>query len=88
MWIFEVVPDGGNWNVIQLEGAGIVVSIHASKEMAIADGCRAASENEPSHLIIKTADRTIEKKVVYGTVPATWHVEAKDESIFVVAQLT
>jgi hypothetical protein len=66
MWIFEVVPEGDSWKVVQLEGAGVLISIHSSKEMAIADGSRAASENEPSHLIIKTADRRIEKKVVYG----------------------
>ena len=69
MRIFEVVPDGQGWKVVELEGPCISLSLHASKEVAISDGCRVATENEPSHLIIKSADGRIEQKFKYGYHP-------------------
>ncbi|MGW4521342.1 DUF2188 domain-containing protein [Amycolatopsis sp. NPDC004378] len=63
---YWVVPNSGNWDV---KHEGNVLSSHYLKEAAVKAGTKVAKANEPSQLIIKRADGTIEKEYTYGNDP-------------------
>lgn len=63
---YWVVPSGGNWDV---KHEGTVLSSHYLKETAVTEGTKVAKANQPSQLIIKRADGTIEKEYTYGDDP-------------------
>jgi hypothetical protein len=63
--VFEVVAEGARWKVVEQQ-RGSCISLHATREMAINDGRRAANANHPSRLIIRNADGAVEREQAYG----------------------
>lgn len=63
---YEVVPSGGDWRVT---GPGGDLGTYADKDDAIDAGVAAAQANQPSQLIIKKADGTIQDERTYGDDP-------------------
>ena len=63
---YHVVPDGAGWKV---EHGSTVDSTHATKDEVIASGREVAKGNQPSQLIVHTADGKIENESTYQDDP-------------------
>jgi len=66
--VYEVAPSQGRWSVKQ-RGAASADSVWDTKPPAIDRSVVLARGNQPSQLIIKRADGTIEDERTYGNDP-------------------
>lgn len=66
--VYEVGPVGADWYV-KRRRASRADSIHPTKPPAISRGVELAKANQPSQLIIKRANGTIEDERTYGNDP-------------------
>ncbi|KXK60281.1 hypothetical protein AWW66_19715 [Micromonospora rosaria] len=63
---YHVVPDGDGWAVEQGSNA---IGSYPTKEAAVAAGRQVAHGNEPSQLVVHTADGRIETEHAYRDDP-------------------
>ncbi|MEU5553120.1 DUF2188 domain-containing protein [Micromonospora sp. NPDC047793] len=63
---YHVVPDGDGWKV---EQGGTVVGTYDTKQDAVDAGRKVAHGNEPSQLVVHTADGQIETEYTYQDDP-------------------
>jgi hypothetical protein len=63
---YHVVPAGDNWKV---EKGSQVVGSYDTKDEAVDQGRQVAKDNQPSQLVIHTADGRIETEYTYGDDP-------------------
>ena len=63
---YHVVPDGSGWKV---EHGSTVDSTHRTKNEAIEAGRQVAKGNQPSQVVIHTADGKIETEYTYQDDP-------------------
>ncbi|PWU51899.1 hypothetical protein DLJ47_20050 [Micromonospora sp. S4605] len=63
---YHVVPNGGGWKV---ERGSQVVGTFDTKQRAVEAGREAAHGNEPSQLVVHTADGKIETEYTYQGDP-------------------
>ena len=66
--IYDVSPHDGEWQV-KRRGASRAASVHDLKEDAIEAGRKLALANQPSQLVIRRQDGTIENEWTYGDDP-------------------
>ena len=66
--VFEVVPDGERWKVV--EKRGMYISLHTNKDSAVKDGHRVANESQPSQVVVRGVDGKIENEQSYGSDPS------------------
>lgn len=64
--IYRVAPSGTSWVVAQ--GTSIL-GTYATKDEAIQKGRAIAQANQPSQLVVRRADGTIETEWTYGNDP-------------------
>lgn len=64
--VYRVVPNSGNWDVTH---AGVVLSHHYLKDVAVEAGKKVAKANQPSQLVVHKADGTFEYEHTYGNDP-------------------
>lgn len=68
--VYEVAPSGEKWTLKKTRGPGKDVnSSHFTKDSAVDAGRAIAKANQPSQLIIKKKDGTIETEHTYGDDP-------------------
>ncbi|HET7461649.1 MAG TPA: DUF2188 domain-containing protein [Longimicrobium sp.] len=65
--IYDVSPSGDRWTV--KKRGSLTSSTFARKDDAIQHGRTLALANQPSQLVIRRADGTIEKEWTYGDDP-------------------
>lgn len=65
---WEVGPQGDQW-YLKRQGAERAASLHNRKEDAIEAGASMGRANQPSQLLIKQEDGTIEDERTYGSDP-------------------
>ncbi|BCL17687.1 MULTISPECIES: DUF2188 domain-containing protein [Micromonospora] len=63
---YHVVPDGQGWKV---EQGGKQVGRYDTKQVAVEAGRKAAHADEPSQLVVHTADGRIETEYTYKDDP-------------------
>ncbi|MBX7266642.1 DUF2188 domain-containing protein [Micromonospora sp. Llam7] len=63
---YHVVPDGAGWKV---EQGSTIVGHYDTKQRAVDAGRTAAHGNEPSQLVVHTADGKIETEFTYQDDP-------------------
>ena len=63
---YHVVPNGGGWKV---EQGGKTLGSYDTKHSAVEQGRRIAHANEPSQLVVHTADGKIETEYTYRDDP-------------------
>lgn len=66
--VYEVAPQGSRWKV-QRRGAAKAAKTFKDKAPAIAYGKGVAKNNQPSQLVIKKQDGTIQTEYTYGDDP-------------------
>ena len=66
--VYDVEPSGTQWYV-QRRGTTRADSIHTTKQAAINRGVELARANQPSQLVIRRANGTIEDERTYGGDP-------------------
>ncbi|MGC5019114.1 DUF2188 domain-containing protein [Micromonospora sp. DT47] len=63
---YHVVPNGGGWKV---EQGSKTVGSYDTKHTAVEQGRKVAHANEPSQLVVHTADGKIETEYTYKDDP-------------------
>ncbi|MBM0238968.1 DUF2188 domain-containing protein [Micromonospora sp. ATA32] len=63
---YHVVPNGGGWKV---EQGSREIGSYDTKHTAVAEGRKVANANEPSQLVVHTADGKIETEYTYKDDP-------------------
>ncbi|MEH0845345.1 DUF2188 domain-containing protein [Micromonospora sp. CPCC 205711] len=63
---YHVVPAGGGWKV---EQGSKTVGSYDTKHTAVEEGRKVAHANEPSQLVVHTADGKIETEYTYKNDP-------------------
>ncbi|MEH0828356.1 DUF2188 domain-containing protein [Micromonospora sp. URMC 105] len=63
---YHVVPNGGGWKV---EQGSKTLGSYDTKHSAIEEGRKVAHANEPSQLVVHTADGKIETEYTYKDDP-------------------
>jgi hypothetical protein len=63
--IFEVSPDGSNWKVVDRLGR-IATKYFEPRTAAIEYGQQLAQQNQPSRLVIRRREGTIDREQTYG----------------------
>ena len=66
--VYEVYPNGDRW-AVKRRGSERADSLWSTKKEAIDRGVQLARANQPSQLIIKRRDGTIEDERTYGEDP-------------------
>ena len=64
--VYEVGPRAGQWHLMR-PGASRAIGLFDRKRDAVKRGVQIARSNQPSQLIIKRADGTIEDERTYGS---------------------
>ena len=66
--VYEVAPEGSLWTVKRISGPGKDQnSSHFTKDIAFEIGRGVSQLNQPSHLIVKRADGSVEAEHMYGS---------------------
>ena len=66
--VYEVAPRGAEWTVSK-RGVDRPIHVESTKAVAVDKAAEIARGNEPSQLLIKRADGTIEDERTYGDDP-------------------